>query len=214
MASASSSKFFIYAALAGNLLIAVTKLAAATWTGSSAMLSLRINCEGSFAGPNEREMIPLRLHALSVGFLVLGCACAIVIVIDEWSHPQHMWIMNIVWPLTALFGTGLWLWGYFRFGRLATKQAMMPAGRRGHEGPAREKPFPAVVAEAASRCGSGCTLGDICAEWLTFGLPALRMTRLAFPVYRKDLYGFGFLTTLWPARHRNLFSILHDCADA
>ncbi|MFC0239267.1 cation diffusion facilitator family transporter [Rhodopseudomonas telluris] len=37
--SSSSSKPAIYAALVGNLAIAVTKLAAASWTGSSAMLS-------------------------------------------------------------------------------------------------------------------------------------------------------------------------------
>jgi hypothetical protein len=29
------------------------------------------------------------------------------------------------------------------------------------------------VGEGASHCGSGCTLGDICAEWLAFGVPAL-----------------------------------------
>lgn len=36
---ASSSKLVVYAALAGNLLVALTKFAAAWWTGSSAMLS-------------------------------------------------------------------------------------------------------------------------------------------------------------------------------
>lgn len=39
MASSSSTKIVIYAALAGNLLVAVTKSGAAVWTGSSAMLS-------------------------------------------------------------------------------------------------------------------------------------------------------------------------------
>jgi divalent metal cation (Fe/Co/Zn/Cd) transporter len=34
-----SSRTVIYAAIAGNLLVALTKFAAAIWTGSSAMLS-------------------------------------------------------------------------------------------------------------------------------------------------------------------------------
>ena len=37
--AAGSSKKVIYAALAGNFLVAITKFAAALWTGSSAMLS-------------------------------------------------------------------------------------------------------------------------------------------------------------------------------
>jgi divalent metal cation (Fe/Co/Zn/Cd) transporter len=39
VASTSSTKRVVYAALAGNLLVAATKTVAAVWTGSSAMLS-------------------------------------------------------------------------------------------------------------------------------------------------------------------------------
>lgn len=79
--------------------------------------------------------------------------------------------MNLVWPLTALFGTVLWLWAYFRYGRLAAKT---PADEhRGHDAPDQSKPFAAMVGEAASHCGSGCTLGDICAEWLAFAIPVI-----------------------------------------
>jgi hypothetical protein len=93
--------------------------------------------------------------------------------VDETRHPQHMWIMNVVWPVCALFGTVCWLWGYFRFGRLATKEEVMRAKKAGQEPPNKTKPFPAMVAEAASHCGSGCTLGDICAEWLAFTVPTI-----------------------------------------
>lgn len=37
----------------------------------------------------------------------------------------------------------------------------------------RLTPFPAMVAKGATHCGSGCTLGDICAEWLAFLFPAI-----------------------------------------
>ena len=46
----------------------------------------------------------------------------------------------------------------------------------GEEPPAdRLTPFPAMVGKGALHCGSGsgCTLGDICAEWLVFAVPAI-----------------------------------------
>ena len=47
-------------------------------------------------------MIPGWLHGLSIAYLSLGALAAMTIAADEIKHPQHMWIMNVVWPVTAL----------------------------------------------------------------------------------------------------------------
>ena len=114
-------------------------------------------------------MIPFWLHVLSIIFLALGFTICIGIAWDETRRPQHMWIMNAVWPITALFGTFAALWGYGRYGRLATHEAMSTGKRNKDE----QTPFPAMVGKAASHCGAGCTLGDIAAEWLTFSFPIM-----------------------------------------
>jgi hypothetical protein len=49
--------------------------------------------------------------------LVIAFVCALIIAIDEFRHPQRMWIMNVVWPLTALYFSVFGLWGYVRAGR-------------------------------------------------------------------------------------------------
>ena len=119
-------------------------------------------------------MIPHWLHLVSIFALVLGFAAAGVIMIDEVRHPQHMWIMNVVWPIVALFGTMLTIWAYFRYGRLATKEAAMNAKSGGREPSGKSVTlFPVMVGKATLHCGSGCTLGDICAEWLAFAFPAI-----------------------------------------
>ena len=82
-----------------------------------------------------------------------------------------MWIMNIVWPLTALYAGPLAAWSYFKVGRLSTHQAMEQAKARGEKPEARKKPFWQSAALGTSHCGSGCTLGDIVAEWFIV-LPA------------------------------------------
>lgn len=75
-----------------------------------------------------------------------------------------MWIMALVWPLTALFGSLLWLLAYYKWGRGPT---------RGQKEESGKPPFPAMVLKGASHCGAGCTLGDIVAEWLAFAAPAV-----------------------------------------
>ena len=76
-------------------------------------------------------MIPDWLHFLSLISLLAGGLCAVVIAVDEWRDPQHMWIMNLVWPLVALFASGIALWGYFAYGKLAAQSRVAPAMERG-----------------------------------------------------------------------------------
>jgi hypothetical protein len=152
-------------------------------------------------------MIPSWLHGLSIAFLVLGAACALVLAVDVIRHPQRMEIMDVVWPVTALFGTGATAWMYFRYGRLATKEA----ADQEHE----KVPFPIMVAKGASHCGSGCCIGDICAEWAAFFVPAVAVwfgwqkifAEKTFAVWILD-FVFAFLLgvafqyfTIVPMRH-------------
>jgi Domain of unknown function (DUF4396) len=117
-------------------------------------------------------MIPTWLHSLAIISLALGFAIAAFIAWDEFRHPQTMWIMNLVWPLTALFGTVMALWGYLRYGRLSLREgADDQRGQHAEHKP--ELPFPVMAAKAASHCGSGCTLGDIAAEWLAYAVPGI-----------------------------------------
>jgi hypothetical protein len=110
-------------------------------------------------------MVPTWFHWVSIAGLLLGAACTMVIAVDETRRPQPMWIMAIVWPVTALFGTLATLWLYFQYGRASS-------GSKHHYGE-REQPFPATVAKGALHCGAGCTLGDIIAEWLAFAFPLI-----------------------------------------
>lgn len=105
-------------------------------------------------------MVPSWLHFLAIAMLVAGAVIAAGIGIDETRHPQPMWIMNLVWPLCALFGTVFVLAGYLAYGRA-------------RDGKHQPKPFAATVGIGAAHCGAGCTLGDIVAEWLAYLAPAI-----------------------------------------
>lgn len=119
-------------------------------------------------------MIPLWLHVLSIFAVAAGFACAFVITADVCLHPQHMWIMNIVWPVVALFAGPIALWGYFSYGRLAMHEIAMLAMEKGEESPSKRlTPFPIMVGNGTAHCGAGCTLGDIVSEWLVFAVPAI-----------------------------------------
>lgn len=119
-------------------------------------------------------MVPPLLHVLSIVSIALGFGCAALIAADEFRDPQHMWIMNVVWPVTALFASVVSLAGYYRYGKLATRSRTQAAAARDEPMPSKEEtPFPVMVAKGAAHCGSGCTIGDIIAEWLAFLVPTV-----------------------------------------
>ncbi len=116
-------------------------------------------------------MFPDWLHTLSILALAAGFACALLVLFDVIRHPQKMAVMNVVWPVTALFGTVLTVWGYFRYGRPRTRDAEADTRRDAPD--SAEIPFPAVVGKGTLHCGAGCMIGDVLAEWLAFLVPSV-----------------------------------------
>ncbi len=118
--------------------------------------------------------------------LALGFGSALVIVVDEFGlgNRQHMAVMNLVHPITALYWGPVWLWAYFTRGRKSSQtwlhaeaqrivEQSSPAGIDGTVEALREQGSstderhlrPWHIADAVSHCGAGCTLGDIAGEW-------------------------------------------------
>lgn len=119
-------------------------------------------------------MIPDWLHILALAMLAAGLLSALAIAVDVVRHPQHMTIMNVVWPVTGLYAGPLALWGYWTYGRLARDAVAAAAMRRGEEMPHKKlTPFPAKVGKGATHCGAGCMIGDVISEWLVFLVPSI-----------------------------------------
>jgi hypothetical protein len=128
--------------------------------------------------------------------LALGFASALVIVADivllgNW---QHMAIMNIAFPLTALYMGPIALSAYFaRGGRMSRKRMHThPTGMK--EG-ARDSWWQVSLSD--THCGAGCTLGDIGGEWIVWATGwVIGSTAALGPEYILDLplaWTFGIL---------------------
>lgn len=119
-------------------------------------------------------MIVDSIHVAAIAALATGAVCSAFILFDVISRPQRMKVMNVVWPVTALFGTVLTLWTYLHYARGSKPKALRNKAAVGNEESAgRKSPFPVVVAKGTLHCGAGCTIGDILAEWLAFLVPAV-----------------------------------------
>lgn len=119
------------------------------------------------------------LRTIAIISLALAGICSLIISIDLLTgHKQKMWIMNIVWPVTALYAGPVALLAYYTIGRRSLAEKKTPM----HSDGGQKKPFWQSVVVGTLHCGSGCTLGDLTAE---FGL-------LLFPF---SLFGSWLLTS-------------------
>jgi hypothetical protein len=148
----------------------------------------------------------------AISLIVAGICCLVISIDLLTGHRQPMWIMNLVWPITALYAGPVALWAYFRVGRSAgqgDRHAGMEMGgmEMGARHPKQDKPFWQSVALGATHCGAGCVLGDIVSEWFTFFVPLTLFGKEIFGAWVLDyilafLFGIAFqYFTIKPMRH-------------
>lgn len=137
-------------------------------------------------------MPPHWLIMIADVFLTLSVVSALAIVFDILGgRRQMMRIMEVAWPITALYFGPFTLWAYYAFGRseapapgmhgMSGMAGMHGMGRMSgmhHEGTSMasmdrqkvtpENPAPRSIFLSATHCGAGCVLGDIIGEWTVF----------------------------------------------
>jgi hypothetical protein len=103
--------------------------------------------------------------------VILGLLTALAIAFDVTAHPQHMKIMNVVWPITGLY---LPVLGWLLYADMARQKPMSMSMNRhaAHGG----RPFWKSVFVSTTHCAAGCVIGDIIgasivfrAGWTLFG---------------------------------------------
>jgi hypothetical protein len=100
---------------------------------------------------------PSWLTEIAIIHLILSGVSALIVIGDLLAgHRQKMAVMNLVWPITALWSGPLGLAAYWII------------GREGSQYNQDRKPFwqSALIGDAHS--GAGCTVGDFVGEWLVY----------------------------------------------
>jgi len=138
--------------------------------------------------------MPGWLVTLSWAFVLAGLLTAAIVWVDVRAHPQRMKIMNVVWPVTALYFPLAGWWIYKALGR---PQAVDAPARRGNHAHWKSTFL------SATHCGSGCVLGDVIAApvvylagWTLLGERLYADYAASFTV----AYAFGIAFQYFPLR--------------
>jgi hypothetical protein len=137
--------------------------------------------------------------------VILGLLTALAIAFDVTAHPQHMKIMNVVWPITGLY---LPVLGWLLYGDMARQKPMSMSKdmHAAHGG----RPFWKSVFVSTTHCAAGCVIGDIIgapivfwAGWTLFGSRLFAEFLVLFVL----AYIFGIAFQYLPIRAINVSSV-------
>ena len=114
------------------------------------------------------------IHTIAIISIVTCIACFFIIFIDILTHPRPMTVMNLVWPITALYAGPVAVLLYYKAGRQkrADKAEHHP-GATMESMPRPERPFWQSVVIGTLHCGAGCTIGDLISEILLLFIPVV-----------------------------------------
>ena len=132
----------------------------------------------------------MSLNDIALTSIIVSIICSIIIIIDIINgHHQKMSIMNVVWPVTALYSGPIGLWLYFKIGRMPTEKINPPVGntvmKQSETKMDNRNPGWKSVTKSTLHCGGGCTLGDIVSENLLVAFP--------FTLFGSTLFGSWFI---------------------
>lgn len=134
------------------------------------------------------------LSILAWIFLGLGLLSFIVVYVDiNMGRYQKMPIMNLAWPITALYSGPLALVMYFLFAR-AKKEHMDHDHKKMHSHKRRTRKLPGWVQIyiSSTHCAAGCGLADIVSEIMIYWVGITILGHTIWASYFID-YGFALL---------------------
>lgn len=100
------------------------------------------------------------LSFIAVFSLIMAFLSTLILASYLYTYPQPMKVMNLVWPLTALWGGLAALWAFLTFGRVRGMIQHPDKGKMQMP----ERPFWQNVALSTFHCGAGCTVADLIGE--------------------------------------------------
>lgn len=149
---------------------------------------------------------------LSIFFILLGIFCALLITIDILRHPQEMAVMNLVWPINALWAGPFCVWAYFTLGK-HRKMSMPDMNMPDMNMPDMNMPDMSMKSMDMSQmkmdvhkskdkyasywqgiivdtlhCGAGCTLADLIGPVLFTFIPFTLFHQLTFGEWLLDFF--------------------------